>query len=167
MPAIACFGFVDTSRATAAYVLKHKRALVESGNERHHGVSYLDLVRDGEDDPILADWKSMASLLHRAKTVLDQGRGARLINAYVQAVAPLGIIHWGEDETPDGVNFARVHLCLLPSPDAWVMSGNERAVLLVGVPTFIGHSGLTAEVNFDPQHSVHKLVMEFDLGSDA
>jgi hypothetical protein len=172
---ITCLGFVDASRAAATYVLKHKARLVESPDPSHRGVRLLDLIRDGEEDPLLETWKSAKVLLHKVRTALLTGpRSGAVLNAYMMAVDPGGVIPWAQEEVPDPESFLRLQVCLVPSPNAWVFCDAQQAVLAVGVPTIIDHRCWVSELNLDTQHAVHKLVLEIvfdpliglDVGED-
>lgn len=173
-------GFVDASVFTSALVSKY-RDLWHRNRQRqsyegspHHDTQAI-LLR-GPEDPslenwlqdvpqvdyaLLKEWKSAQSLLARIRDTLQPLVGERpVIFGKVMAVRLKagGHVDWHVDEGDYAAIHDRVHLCLLPSPGAFLYSGVEIAQPPVGQLTWFNNRALHSAVNIGPVPRVHLIV---------
>ena len=164
MSAFTSLGFFDTSTFTATYVMKYRQMMLESNDPLHYAVKTLDLVKDGEEQTVVAYWRAAKALIQRIEAHLaTQPRLAKIVNAQVVALGPLARIAWDDTSRDNVEGLLRVHLVLIPCPGAWVYSNGEQAILPVGFATIVNHAGLNSEINADYRHTTHKLVLELQL----
>lgn len=150
-------GFLDTSRFTAAFVLKHRVAMTPLTES----LDTLPLRKGDEDLPILAEWKSAKALLTRIRTAAApyfDNQTPDLGDAAVMSMRPGGALDWSVEEGEYAESHRLLHLCLIPAPGLWVYSNGEAAVLPVGQLTFVNRRALHSVVNFGEHTGVHLVV---------
>lgn len=147
-------GFLETEAFQATFVIKYKSLLSADLN----GVDTLLLRSADEDTPLLSEWKAAKTLLAKIRngaTKFLGGKPAELGCVELQRFRPQNATPWRTDE--DNGCF-RLHLCIIPSPGLWVMSGVERAILPVGNLNLVEHTVLHCEVNFADHAAVHLVI---------
>lgn len=164
MTAFTPIGFYDLSNLFAAYVAKHKRALVESADPRHTGVRYLDLLRDKEQTETLAAWPSAQSFLQRVERKLEGlPHATSVMNAYICAFDPDGFEAWAPDDAIDPAGFMRVQLLLAPAPSFRLRVGNETLAPAPWIATVADHRAPSSRSNFNAPNTAHQLVLELAI----
>lgn len=168
-------GFLDASVMTANLLLRYKQHFADDTRRQtapgsaHHDTEMI-LLRgprmpaadnwqadvEQVDQPLLGEWKSAQALLVRLKNLLLQdGRPAVLGKAMIVKLKAGGHVDWHRDEGAYAEAHDRVHLCLVPSPGAWLYCGGEGANLPVGQLTFVNVRTLHSAVNFGTVARIH------------
>jgi hypothetical protein len=169
--------FLDTSYVTAALVTKYRDTWGQNtarqsfeGSPHHDTQSILlrgpqnPTVENWFEDipqvdyPILKDWKSARAILARIKDAVQPlfpGRNIILGKAMIVRLKVGGHVDWHVDEGEYAEKHDRAHLCLLPSPGAFLYSGTEMAQPPVGSLTWINNRILHSAVNMGPVARVH------------
>lgn len=173
-------GFVDTSVCTANLVLKFRDRFGQDARREkapgspHHDTDAI-LLRGPKDPspanwfgdiehvdyPILKEWKSAANLLSRIRNAAApflKGQQAVLGKAMVVRLKPKGFVDWHVDEGEYAAVHDRLHICLIPSPGAWLYSGGEMACPPVGQITWINNRVLHSATNLGDVARVHLIV---------
>ncbi len=180
MPNIVPLAFLDTSQFTATLVNKYRdqfgkdpRREKTAGSPHHDTQSILlrgpakptaqNWFEDIEqvDYPILKEWKSARNLLSRIKNAAApflKGQPAVLGKVMIVQLKPHGVVDWHVDEGEYAAAHYRTHLCLIPSPGAFVYSGPEMANLPVGQLTFFENRVLHCATNFGDFARTHLIV---------
>lgn len=143
-------GFVDTSMMTANLLVRHRDQL---------GSGVLVLREDGTDKPILTNFKSAKTLLTRIQRTLALPDFS-ITRAEVVMLLPDEHHEWRRETGPESEGLLRVHVCLVPSPAAWLYCGGEAMVAPVGQLVVINHRALHSAVNFGQVARTH---LEIDL----
>ena len=147
---IRAIGFIDTWAFSSALFAKYKDRL---GGD-HHSASVLPLRSAAGALPVLAEWKSAKALLTRlraASAPAFEGRTPEIGEAAVVQLAPGGFVEWTRDEARG----PHVHLCIVPSPNAWVYSDGSGAVLPPGQLTLVDHRKLWSAANYGDYPAIH------------
>jgi hypothetical protein len=163
-------GFYDLANLFAGYAGKHKKALVDSPDPRHHGVRYLDLLRDREPTATLQAWPGAQAFLQRVERRLaEMPNAAEVLNAYICAFDPDGYEAWGKDDIIDPSGLMRVELLLAPAPGFRCYAGNEAIAPAPWVATVVDHRALSSRSNFNAPNTAHQMVLELvlDAGENA
>lgn len=164
MPRFVGIGYYDLSALFASYTAKHKRGLVESASALHRKVRTLDLLNDREEAPLLAEWKSAQSFLHKVRTRLAAlPKPAELMNATILAFDPDGFEQWHVDDIIDPASFMRVHILLNPVPTFRLYSGDEVFAPSPWVATVADHQAPISATNFGAPATAHVLTLELAL----
>ena len=153
---IRTFGFFDVSRLAASYTLINSKERVESDDPLHTRVwrTPLDAARE-------KPWRAAEAFLTKLRgeaSALFNGIPPVITNAVVRSISPGGRIDWHQDKG-EGV---QVHVCLVPSPGAWLYCGGEGVVLGWGHVTAIERAAWHSEINFGPV-TMSKLVLDMAL----
>ena len=154
---IRSIAFLDTSFFQSALIGKYRQAFAPSTDPLHHGLDILPLTAN-----TLREWKSGRALLSRIKAgaaPFFDGKSAELGDAAVLAVKPGAWIDWHADEGEYAESHLRLHLCIVPSPGAYVFCGIENAILPVGQIVFVNHRVLHSEINVG-DYTTYKLVVD-------
>lgn len=142
-------GFLDVSTCMAGFVRLYQEKLKPDGD----GLETF-LLRSAEADaPILREWASARKLLARLKNEAApflNGKPATLGKAMVTRLKPGSHTPWSFDDSDYGSDHLRLHICLIPSPMAFLYSGGEMANPAVGVVTYFNTQVLHSEVNIGP-----------------
>lgn len=176
----APLAFVDTAQATALLVTKYRERFGRDArrekhpNSPHHDTQTIILRGPAEGDdwfadedqvdyPILKEWKSARNLLARIRVALAplpsfQGKPVVFGKAMIVTLKPGGFVDWHVDEGEYAAAHDRVHLCLLPSPGAWLYSGGEQVNPPVGQLTYMNNRVLHSAVNLGPVPRVHLIL---------
>ena len=150
---IRTIGFLDVSRVAASFVLVQQKRM------EGEGVKTLRPLDDG------TDWRSLKTFLTKLRneaSPLFGGKPPVLGDVLVRSLEPGARIDWSTG-TEDNI---QVHVCLVPSPGAWLYCGGEGAVLQVGTVTFVNHRAPHTEINFGPA-TMTKLIVELNRQPDA
>lgn len=115
------------------------------------------------NQPILTEWKSARALLGRIKTSLSPlpimgGKPIELGKVMIVSLKAGGFVDWHIDEGEYAETHLRGHLCLIPSPGAWLLSGGEAAMPAVGVLTYFNNRVLHSAINLGDYPRVHLIV---------
>lgn len=158
---IAPIGFLDTWAFSAALHNRHK----DKFGGDHHSAMLLPLRGPQGPLPVLAEWRSAKALLSRIRLMASTFMGGKapvLGEAAVVQLRPHGFVEWSLDpEAPPAF-----HLCIVPSPDAYLYAGGICAVLPVGQLTYLNRRVLWSAVNFGPSPVIH-LVVDVKAPDDA
>jgi hypothetical protein len=139
---------------TANLLVRHKEA-VQLGT--------MSLVENGQNQPILDNFKSARALLERIKRVIAlPGQEIRL--AEVRSLQPLEVHDWYQDKSQEGETLLRFHITLVPSPGAWLYSGGDSMVPPVGQIVLINHRAYHSMINFGTNAAIF---LEVTLGPDT
>lgn len=158
-------GFLDTSRLSASYTLVTSKEAVDSRDHYHHGVRTLWLRQEGEDAEILTrdkPWKAAKAFLTKLRNEAAPffgGTVPALGDVAIRSIVPQGRIDWHAEHGPEHARIREVHICLTPSPGAWLYCGGEGMVLNVGHLVYLNRMAMHSEVNFGPV-TMTKLVAE-------
>lgn len=172
--------FLDVSTMTANLIIRHKdkfglhKLRQQAPGSAHHDTETIILRAPPEpsadnwqldvdhiDYPILKDWKSAKAMLTRIRNAvapLNGGAPAELGKAMVVSLKPGGHVDWHVDEGEYAEAHDRLHVCLVPSPGAWLYAGGEGAVLPVGQLTWVNNRVLHSAVNMGQNARVHLIV---------
>ena len=172
--------FIDTSHFTAALVHKYKDAWGwDEHRQKFEGSPHHDtqaiLLRGPKDPtvenwfqdipqidyPVLKEWKSARAMLARIKDALQPIVGKAPVTFGKIMVVRLkvgGFVDWHIDEGAYAEKHDRAHLCLLPSPGAWLYSGGEVAQPPVGMLTYMNNRALHSALNTGPVPRVHLIL---------
>jgi hypothetical protein len=154
--------FVETDAFQATFTAKYRSLLSADLN----GMDTLTLRTEAEDMPVLKEWKSARTLLSKIRN------GAA---AFLDGVVPeLGYVelrrlkpHTATPWTIEGrEDIHRIHLCIVPSPAAYVYCGGQMAILPVGMINLVNHRALCSEANFGDFPRTH-LVVDLKVPTDA
>lgn len=169
--------FLDTSYVTATLVNRHKDAWAadtqrqDMAGSPHHDTQTI-LLRGPKDPspanwfsdipqvdyPILKEWKSARALLARIKDAVQPLLGddkAVLGKVMIVRLKSPGWVDWHVDEGEYAARHDRTHLCLIPSPGAFLYSGGEQAQPPVGQLTWVNNIVPHAALNMGPFARVH------------
>lgn len=172
--------FIDTQFFTATLVSKYRDAWGQNAQRQnferspHHDTQSI-LLRGPQnptlenwfediaqiDYPILKDWKSARAILARIKDAVQPlfpGRNIVLGKAMIVRLKVGGFVDWHVDEGEYAMKHDRAHLCLLPSPGAWLYSGGEVAQPPVGQVTYFNNHAPHSALNMGPVARVHLIV---------
>lgn len=173
-------GFIDASMMTATLLTRHK-ALFEADTRRqehlaspHHDTQSI-LLRGPKspsaenwledvpqvDLPALSEWKTAKALLARIKNAvapLNDNKPGILGKAMIVSLKPNGFVDWHVDEGSYAETHHRLHLCLVPSPGAWLYSGGEAFSPPVGLLTGVNNRVLHSALNTGPTARIHLIV---------
>ncbi len=144
--------FLDLRGFSSALVLKYA-----SRWERNA----IALRCDGEDLPILSEWKSARAAIQKAAS-----SAAMMFNGDIPIVGDAGIQRWLPDEVLPwrkgggdyDLRHVRTFTCLWPSPTARIYSGTEGIIPQVGAMTVFDHLALHSIVNLGPSALVMFMV---------
>lgn len=172
--------FVDASVFTAMLLTKYREAyglntMRQSQPGSPHKHTKAILLRGPKDAspenwqedvpqinyPIMTEWKTSKSLLTRvaaAAATFNKGETPDLGKAMIVKLEPGGVVDWHIDEGAYAEAHLRLHLCLVPSPGAYLYSGGEQCTPPVGQLTFVNNRVLHGAVNFGPVSRVHLIV---------
>lgn len=150
--------FIDASRATASFVTRY-RDLAKPGDD--WPLPHILLRRANQDQPILADWKTMRNVLSQirsesAKHPLLNGKPARIKTALVFMLGPGKRIEWQDPPQSRG---AWLWLTMIPAPAAMVFSGTEGCLPPVGGLTAMSRAVPFSAINTGV-HSATMLVLD-------
>lgn len=170
--------FLDTSIMTANLLLRHKvrfqddRRRQETPGSAHHDTESIILRGPKGDDvaawfadiphqdmAILKEFKSAKSVLTRiANALAVDGVPGKIGKAMIVSLKPGGFIDWHTDEGAYAEAYNRFHVCLIPSPGAFLYSGGEQASPAVGWLTFFNNRALHSAINLGQTPRVHLIV---------
>lgn len=148
-------GFLDTSMFTARYLITYAK-------QAKDGILDLRIADDDGDivnAPVLKEWNSGRALLSRIRSRAAPFFGNRtpqLGLAWIESLDPLSGTPWRAE--PESEGLARLRTCLVPSPGAISHSGQQSALLSVGLVNLIDHRALCCEVNHGENARVHLVV---------
>lgn len=141
--------FIDTSLMTANLLIRHKDHIKD-------GVMRL---RDDDDLPILQSFKSAKVVFGRIRKALARdGVPPELGRAFIEVLAAGDTLSWRVEEDEYALEHDRLHLCLVPSPGAWLYAGGEMLSPGVGWLTFFNQRVLHSEANFGLVDRIHLVV---------
>lgn len=172
--------FLDTANFTATLVNKYRDEWGKNTQRQsfpgspHHDTQVI-LLRGPQnpspenwladvpqvDYPILKDWKSARALLVRIKDAVQPLFPKSKIvlgKAMVVRLKIGGHVDWHIDEGAYAELHDRAHLCLLPSPGAFLYSGGEQAQPQVGVLTWVNNRVPHSALNMGPVTRSHLIV---------
>ena len=150
-------GFLDTSAVMARYVLKYR-------DQANNGLLYLrDLDDEGEaqDLPLLKEWRSAKALLNRYKATASEmmkGQTAVLGKAWIETLPGAHGTPWTIEEDEYAQVHIRTRTCLIPVPQTYTFSGEEKVTIGVGTVNIVEHRILHCEVNFSAYPRTHLIV---------
>lgn len=172
--------FLDTSVCTATLVNKYRDAWGQNTQRQttagspHHDTQAIFLrgpqnptVENWFEDipqvdyPILKEWKSARALLARIKDAVQPlfpNSSIVLGKAMIVRLKVGGYVDWHVDEGDYAKVHDRAHLCLLPSPGAFLYSGGETAQPAVGMLTYMNNRVPHSALNMGPVPRVHLIV---------
>lgn len=110
------------------------------------------------DYSILKDWKSARAILARIKDAVQPlfpDRNIVLGKAMIVRLKVGGYVDWHTDEGEYAKVHDRAHLCLLPSPGAWLYSGGEAYQPPVGQLTWFNNRVPHSALNMGPVARTH------------
>lgn len=177
MPNFRPLAFLDTSTFTATLVNKYRDEWGKNTQRQafagspHRDTNSI-LLRGPQnptvenwfedipqvDYPILKDWKSARALLARIKDAVQPILGetkAVLGKVMVVRLKVGGHVDWHVDQGEYAAKHDRTHLCLLPSPGAWLYSGGEQYQPPVGQLTWFNNAVVHSALNMGPVARVH------------
>ena len=158
-------GFFDLSNFYASYIARHRRALVDSGDARHSGVRFLDLVRGREPAPLLAEWKQGAALIQRVGAQMRAlPTPSSIENAFICAFDPGGFEAWTPAD--DQLDMA-IHMLLAPAPGFRLLCGPDVVAPVPWVAVSMDPKAPQSRTNFDAPNTAHELVLEIIFDPDA
>lgn len=149
--------FLDTSAVMARYVLKYR----DQANDGILRLRDLDDEGEAQDLPILKEWRSAKALLTRFKgtaTEMLKGEPVVLGKAWIETLPGNHGTPWTIEEDEYAQAHIRTRTCLVPVPQAYTMSGEEKVSIGVGMVNVVEHRILHCEVNFSPYPRVHLIV---------
>jgi hypothetical protein len=148
---ITPIGFLDTTEFAARFVLQY----------REHMRSGILELRSAEGDlPILAKWKTAASLLKRLRneaSILLKSR-AELGKAWLETVPGGHGTPWSIDEDEYAQGHLRTRTCIIAAPDAYTHVGTEQVILGPGIVNIVEHKVLHSETNLGSFPRTHLIV---------
>lgn len=113
------------------------------------------------DWPLLETWPSARKVLD----AIGSSHALRAGGAYPQfgkvMIVKLkagGVVDWHVDEGSYAEAHDRFHVCMVPTPGAWLYSGGQGAILQVGALTFFNNRVLHCAANFAGNPRVHLIV---------
>ena len=118
---------------------------------------------DGEmvDYPIMKEWKAARITMLKIRNAaagLNGGKPVQIGKAMVVSLKVGGHVDWHTDEGEYAEAHLRLHVCLVPSPGAWLYSGGEAANIPVGQLTFFQNRVLHSAINTGPCARHHLIV---------
>jgi hypothetical protein len=142
-------GFIDTSMMTANLLVRHRESFM--------GGSIV--LRDAEGDrPVLEKFKSAKNLLNRIKRLVGGDSDCLIRRAEIVSLPPGGFTPWQEEKSVETEQMVRVHVCLVPSPAAWLYCGGDAMVAPVGQLVLLNHRMLHSEINLGMNDRIHLVV---------
>lgn len=165
---------MDVSQIAAYLTTKHKQRFDEAPDPLHADTKII-LLRgpkkqtveawradvDQADQPVLKEWNSAKAMLTRIRAGAAPffgGQTPEIGRAYIQQLRPGGRIDWHAEEGPYADAHVRLHLCLVPTPGAWLYSGVQSMCLPWGQLAVIEHRILNSAVNFGNWPRTHLVV---------
>lgn len=137
-------GFVDTSMMTANLMVRHRDCIKDG--------SFI-LRDEATDRPILTTFKSAKNLLNRIRRMVNDT--AVIQRAEVVSLPPGAHTPWHEQKSVDTETMIRLHVCLVPSPGAWLYCGGDAMVAPVGQLVLLDHRALHSEINLGMNDRIH------------
>lgn len=125
------------------------KQMVDSRDANHHSVRHLWLRQDREDVERDKPWKTAAGFLTRLRNEaapLFGNRAPAYGDVAVRSISPGGRIDWHADPAP----VHRLHICLNPSPGAFLFSGGMSICPAVGNLLLVEHRVLHSAINLGP-----------------
>ncbi len=149
--------FLDTSAVMARYVLKYR----DQANNGILNLRELDDEGEAQDLPILREWRSAKALLSRFKgtaTEMLKGQPVILGKAWIETLPGNHGTPWTIEEDEYAQAHIRTRTCLIPVPQTYTMSGEEKVSIGVGMVNVVEHRILHCEVNFSAYPRTHLIV---------
>lgn len=156
---IRAIGFLDTWAFSSALFAKYKDRL---GGD-HRSALILPLRSAAGPLPILAEWKSAKALLTRLRAAAApafDGKTPEIGEASVVQLSAGGFVEWSQDEARG----PHAHICIVPSPNAWLYSGGDSSVLPPGQLTLVDHRCLWSAANFGDYPAIHLVAELYSAG---
>lgn len=188
--AIVPLDFIDTSLMAAALLLKHaphfkddKRRQMFAGSPHHDTETILLRGPVGEvsreswqmdvehvDAPLLAEWPSARKVIAAVAASHEKrsGRPPEFGKIMVVRLKAGGHVDWHVDEGTYAEAHDRFHLCLVPSPGAWLYSAGAAQILPPGQLAFFDNRHLHSVINLGPIPRDHLIldIRKPPLGED-
>lgn len=152
-------GFLDLSNMTSTFVRTYRERLKDDSN--YPGAQTLLLRSATSDGSILKDWKTARAVLMRLKNEAAPflgGKPAVLGKAMVVSLKPSSWTDWEFSDDEYSLAHIRLHICMVPSPLAFVYSGGAGLNLPVGQVFAVDQQALHSEINLGPCARVHIVV---------
>lgn len=175
--------FVDTSYMAAALLMKHAVRFKDDTRRQdypgspHHDTETIllrgpfDMDENSgaalranwqEDVPhadrqILANWPTARTVIgeiaasHERRSTAPPEFGKIM----VVSLRPGGKVDWHSDQGPYAEAYDRFHVCLVPSPGAFLFSGGMAMTLQPGVICWVNNRTLHSAINVGPCARVH------------
>lgn len=144
--------FLSAADLTAWYQVRYKKHLLEG---------ILALRDETSDLPVLKEWKSAKAFLARFKAAavhfLD-GKPATLGKVWIEQLPGMCGTPWTIEEDDYAQAHIRCRIALIPAPDAWTLSGTDRAILAPGLVNVVEHRVLHSEINLSAYPRTHLIV---------
>lgn len=174
---IAPLDFIDVSHMAAALVMKHSvhfrddtRRQDVIGSPHHDTETILLRGPAGEvsreswfadvahtDMPILAKWPTARQVIEAIAVSHKRRTGGEPVFGKIMVVSlkPGGSVDWHTDQGAYAEAHDRMHICLQPSPGAWLFSGGAQAILPMGQLAYFDNHVLHSAINLGPVPRVH------------
>lgn len=150
--------FLQTADFGAFFQVRYKKQL-------DNGLLYLrDIPEDSDtahDCPILDEWKTASAMLKRFRGLASAflgGEPARLGKVWLEQLPGHSATPWTIEEDEYAQAHIRTRTCIVPSPDAYTLSGLDRVLLLNGVVHVVEHRILHSEINLSSYPRLHLII---------
>lgn len=180
MSTIIPVDFIDSSKMAAALLMRHDvhfsddtRRQDTPGSPHHDTRSIVLRGPAGGADPdnwfqdvehvdyeVLAGWPSARQVIDliRQSHLTRTGKPAHFGKIMVVGLKPNGWVDWHIDTGEYATAHDRFHMCLVPSPGAWLYSGGYTAILPPGQLTYVENHIPHSALNMGPVERVHLIV---------
>lgn len=159
--------FIETAQLTAYFLLKYKDRL-RNGVLELRGEDATDVLAGIVDRPILQEWKTARSFLHRmqqkAQTVFN--KPVDLGKAWIEVLPGNSAVPWALYEDDYAQAVVRTRTGLIHAPDCFTFSGHFREAIGTGVVNLVEHRVLHSETNFSEFPRTHLVVDFFKPDAD-
>lgn len=154
-------GFLDLSAFTATFVRTYRERMKDDANYEGGGAQTLLLRSATTDASFLKEWKTARAVLNKLRNEAAPflgGKPATLGKAMIVSLKPGSFTQWQWSDDEYSQAHFRLHVCMIPSPMAYVFAGGEAGNLIVGNVTYVNTQSLHSEINLGPCARVHLVV---------
>lgn len=165
---------LDVSQIAAFLATKHRSRLDEAPDPLHADTKII-LLRGPKkqspeawkadveqvDQPVLKEWKSASAMLTRIRNGAAPFFGGQVPDigrAYIEQLRPGGKIDWNIETGAYAEAYVRLHLCLVPTPGAFLYSGTQSMCLPWGQLAVVEHRIWNSAMNFGNWPRTHLVV---------
>ncbi len=158
-------GFLDVSAMTATFLTKRRGLALDQDD----GTKVMHLRRpvsnglpdEYQDGAALQEWKAAKSALTKIEVMcapLFGGKTAVMAGAFIEILPHNISLPWAVSRETYWDRHFRLHVCMVPSPGAWLYSGGEGMVPPVGQVTMVNQKVTNCAINVGPCARIHLVV---------